>query len=114
MRLIPFFPNVSSHINFNVNLGELVCDFTFNWNVRIGSWFCDFRTSAGENKSVKIVEKSSLLGNSNFTGLNGDFRVLRTNKLCKEGITFDNFGSDWVLVYGSHEEWKEYDDSIQS
>lgn len=112
MKIIPFHPSISSKQRFNVNLGELVCDFTMIWNVRLGAWFCSFKTSAGENNSVKLVENSSLLGNVNTTGLDGDFRVLKVNKLCKVGITYDNLGSDWILVYGSSEEWKDYDGRV--
>lgn len=109
MKIVPFTPSISSIQSFSVNLGELVCDFTLSWNVRSERWFCDFSTSSGHNLSVKLVESSSLLGIKNRTGLDGDFRVILVNSSCVEGITYDNFGTDWVLVYGTNEEWREFD-----
>ena len=99
MKIIPFNPSVSSRQNFSVNLGELVCEFTVSWNQRVEAWYCDFETTTGANYSVRLVEDSPLLGNVNRTGLKGDFRVLKFNKLSKENITYDNLGTDWKLVY---------------
>lgn len=112
MKVIPFDPSVSAIQELNVNLGELVCDFVFTWNGRAGSWFCDFRTTAGSNNSIRIVEKTPLLGSTNRTGLNGDFRVLKFDKLSGEPVTYDNFGSVWKLVYATNDEWLEYDNGL--
>jgi hypothetical protein len=109
MKIIPFSPTISSRQNFSVNLGELVCEFTMAWNSRAGAWFCDFKTSTGENDSVRLVENSSLLKETNRTGLDGDFRVMKFNQLCNDPITYDNFGSDWRLVFGTHDEWEAFD-----
>lgn len=109
MKIIPFSPSISSRQVFNVNLGELVCEFRMAWNSRVNSWFCDFKTSTGENNSVRLVENSPLLGTLNGTGLSGDFRVLKFNKLCEDPITYDNLGSDWRLVFGTNDEWEKYD-----
>lgn len=109
MKIIPFNPSDSSRQNFSVNLGELVCEFSVSWNSRCNSWFCDFRTSTGENNSVRLVENSALLERINRTGLDGDFRVLKFNKLCEDPVTYDNFGTDWRLVFGTHSEWEAYD-----
>lgn len=109
MKIIPFSPTISSRQVFNVNLGELVCEFRMAWNSRVNSWFCDFKTSTGENNSVRLVENSPLLGTLNGTGLAGDFRVLKFNKLCEDPITYDNLGSDWRLVFGTNDEWEKYD-----
>lgn len=109
MKIIPFSPSISSRQVFNVNLGELVCEFRMAWNSRVNSWFCDFKTSTGENNSVRLVEISPLLGTLNGTGLAGDFRVLKFNKLCEDPITYDNLGSDWRLVFGTNDEWENYD-----
>ena len=109
MKIIPFTPSVSSRQNFSVNLGELVCDFTFSWNQRVNAWFCDFVTTTGANYSVRLVEKSPLLGSVNRTGLKGDFRVLKFNNLTKESITYDNFGTDWKLVFLTDKEGKVID-----
>ena len=109
MKIIPFSPSVSSRQEFEVNLGELVCEFSVSWNSRCNSWFCDFRTSTGENDSVRLVENSDLLGSSNRTGLDGDFRVLKFNSLCNDPITYGNLGSDWRLVFGTKAEWEVVD-----
>lgn len=109
MKIIPFTPSVSSRQNFSVNLGELVCDFTISWNQRVNAWFCDFVTTTGANYSVRLVEKSPLLGSVNRTGLKGDFRVLKFNNLTKESITYDNFGTDWKLVFLTDKEGKVID-----
>ena len=109
MKIIPFSPTISSRQIFSVNLGELVCEFRMAWNSRVQSWFCDFKTSTGENNSVRLVENSPLLGGSNKTGLDGDFRVLKFNKLCQDPVTYDNFGSDWKLVFGTRSEWEAVD-----
>ena len=109
MKIIPFDPSISARQTFNVNLGELVCEFHFHWNERVASWFCDFKTTTGENSTVRLVENRSLLGNNNVTGLPGDFRVLRMNRLETDGITYDNFGTSWRLVYGTDDEWETFD-----
>ena len=109
MKIIPFSPSISSRQLFSVNLGELVCEFRMTWNSRVNSWFCDFKTSTGENDSVRLVENSPLLGGSNKTGLAGDFRVLKFNKLCQDPVTYDNLGTDWRLVFGTHDEWEAFD-----
>ena len=109
MKIIPFSPSISSRQVFSVNLGDLVCEFRMAWNSRVESWFCDFKTSTGENNSVRLVENSSLLEGTNRTGLDGDFRVLKFNKLCEDPVTYDNFGSDWKLVFGTRSEWETYD-----
>lgn len=109
MKVIPFDPSVSSIQSFNVNLGELVCDFLVSWNYRDGHWYSDFVTSYGANYSVKFVENSPLLGNANRTTLAGDFRILKMNRLAADRIAYDNFGSDWKLVYGTPEEWEKFD-----
>lgn len=109
MHIIPFNPAVSSRQNFSVNLGELVCEMTVAWNGRAGTWFADFVTSTGANYSVRLVETSPLLGKVNRTGLDGDFRVLKSNRLGADTIGYDNFGSDWKLVFGTKAEWEEYD-----
>ena len=69
----------------------------------------DFKTSTGENDSVRLVENSDLLGDSNRTGLDGDFRVLKFNNLCNDPITYGNLGSDWRLVFGTKAEWEVVD-----
>ena len=109
MKVIPFSPSVSSRQVFSVNLGDLVCEFRIAWNSRVESWFCDFKTSTGENNSFRLVENSSLLEGTNRTGLKGDFRVLPFNKLGEDHITYDNFGSDWKLVFAETEEWEVLD-----
>lgn len=109
MKIIPFSPSISSRQIFSVNLGELVCEFRVTWNSRVNSWFCDFKTSTGENDSVRLVENSPLLGGSNKTGLAGDFRVLKFNKICADPITYDNFGSDWKMIFGTRSEWEAFD-----
>lgn len=109
MKIIPFSPSVSSRQEFDVNLGELVCTFKMAWNSRAGAWFCDFRTSTGENDSVRLVENSDLLGISNRTGLDGDFRVMKFNNLCNDPITYGNLGTDWRLVFGTKAEWEAVD-----
>lgn len=109
MKIIPFTPSVSSRQNFSVNLGELVCNFTLSWNQRVDAWFCDFETTTGANYSVRLVENSPLLGAVNRTGLKGDFRVLKFNNLAKDSITYDNFGTDWKLVFLTDEEGKVVD-----
>ncbi len=109
MKIIPFYPSLSSRQEFSVNLGELVCEFTMSWNSRAEAWFCDFRTSTGENDSVRLVEWSPLLKGINRTGLDGDFRVLKANRLCNDPITYDNLGSDWKLVFGTADEWETFD-----
>lgn len=109
MKTIPFDPSISSVQSFNVNLGELVCDFLVSWNHRDGHWYSDFVTSYGANYSVKLVENSPLLGAANRTTLAGDFRILKMNRLAEDRISYDNFGSDWLLVYGTTEEWEKFD-----
>lgn len=109
MKIVQFDPSISSRQNFNVNLGELVCDFLFHWNERASAWFCDFTTSSGANHSVRLIENSSLLKGINRTGLPGDFRVLKMNRMAADIITYDNFGTDWKLVYGLPSEWEFID-----
>lgn len=109
MKIIPFSPSLSSRQKFIVNLGELVCEFSMSWNSRVEAWYCNFKTSSGENNSVRLVERSPLLGKTNRTGLDGDFRVLKANAMCKTGITYGNLGSDWNLVFGTRKEWEEFD-----
>ena len=105
MKVIPFDPgDIYGLQQFSANLGKLVCQFTMKWNSRVESWFCDFKTTTGENNSVRLVENSPLLKGTNRTGLDGDFVVLKFNKLCNEKITFDNFGTDWRMVYATKEE----------
>ena len=112
MKIIPFTPSVSSKQNFSVNLGELVCDFTLSWNQRVEAWYCDFVTTTGANYSVRLVETSHLLGKVNRTGLKGDFRVIKFNRLGPDSITYDNLGTDWKLVFGTDDEWEEYGDGV--
>lgn len=112
MKIIPFSPTLSSRQNFSVNLSELVCEFTISWNERAEAWFCNFKTSTGENDSCRLVENSPILKGFNHTGLDGDFRVLKFTKDCTDPITFDNFGSDWKLVFGTSTEWETFDDGV--
>mgnify|MGYP003291735085 CR=1 FL=1 len=109
MKIIPFYPSISSRQVFSVNLGELVCEFRMAWNSRVESWFCDFKTTTGENNSVRLVENSPLLEGTNRTGLKGDFRVLCFNAMASKNITYDNLGSDWKIVFGTDKEWESYD-----
>lgn len=113
MKIIPFNPKISSKPVFSVNLGDLVCEFSFSFNERVQAWFCDFVTTSGANYSVRLVEWSPLLGKINRTGLDGDFRVLKYNKLGLDTITYDNFGTDWKLVFLTEEEGKVID-GVQS
>lgn len=108
MKVIPFDPSVSSRQNFNVNLGELMCSFTFHWNSRVSSWYCDFSTTSGTNYSARIVEDRPILGAFNVTGLSGDFRCLKMSRDAADSISYDNFGTGWKLVYGTAEEWEEF------
>lgn len=114
MKLIAFDPSISSRQKFNSNLGQMVCDFTFHWNERAGAWFCDFSTSEGANLSVRLIEQDALLGKMNRTGLKGDFRILRRNRMAENRITYDNFGTDWIMIYGTYEEWEDYDGRIRT
>ena len=50
-----------------------------------------------------------MLKGINRTGLDGDFRVLKANRLCNDPITYDNLGSDWKLVFGTADEWETFD-----
>lgn len=109
MKIIPFNPSISASQTFNVNLGELVCEFRIKWNLRASAWFCDFKTSEGVNYGVRLVENSDLLSSLNALGLKGDFRVIRMKKMADPEITYDNFGDEWQLAYGTYQEWKEYD-----
>lgn len=112
MKIIPFDPKISAVQEFNVNLGQAVCDFVLTWNIRAGAWFCNFVTTNGRNNSVRLVENTPLLGRVNSTGLEGDFRVIKFDRTTEEGITYDNLGSKWKLVFGSNSEWKEYDNGL--
>lgn len=109
MKIIPFYPSISSRQSFSVNLGEQVCSFSIVWNLRAEAWFCDFKTSEGENFSVRLTENAPILGAVNALGLDGDFRVMKANKLAQDTITYDNLGSDWILVYGTNAEWETFD-----
>ena len=109
MKLIPFYPSDSSRQEFSVNLGEQVCIFNVSWNGRAGAWFMDLKTSEGFINNVRLVETTSLLADNNGLGLGGNFRVLKTNKLTRESITYDNLGSDWTLTFATNEEWASFD-----
>lgn len=109
MKIIDFDPRISSRQRFNVNLGEQVVDFKFSWNTTVNAWFVDFATTEGYNNSVRLVENSGILHNKSRLGMDGDFRVLKFSRLCNEGITYDNFGTDWKMVFGTTEEWREFD-----
>ncbi|MCF0223825.1 MAG: hypothetical protein HUK20_06115 [Fibrobacter sp.] len=114
MKMIPFYPSESSRQEFSVNLGNMVGFFNVFWNERAKSWFFDLSTSSGAIYGVRIVESTPILPETNSLGLEGNIRVLKTNKLCKESITYDNFGSDWTLVFGYTDEWTEFDSIMGS
>lgn len=109
MVIIPIDTSRSSHFTLSVNLDEIVCNFRFLWNLRDECWYCDFGSSNGENHGVRIVMYTELLGNKNNLGADGDFRVLKANRTAEDKITYDNFGSDYILVWGTSSEWEEFD-----
>lgn len=109
MKIIPFDSSISADQKFNVNLGEMVCEFNIRWNIRAQAWFCNFVTSTGSNNGVRIVENSNLLKNQNSLGVTGDFRAVRMTKSGVDFISYDNFGKEWSLVYGTQNEWLAYD-----
>lgn len=114
MITIPIDTSKSSHFTFSVNIGDVMCNFRFLWNERDSSWYCDFSSSNGSNLGVKLVKDNNLLGSRSRIGADGDFRVLKTNKTAYDDITYENFGSDYSLVWGSTAEWEEFDDLRQN
>lgn len=110
MITIPIDTSRSSHFTLSVNIGEVICSFRFLWNERDQNWYCDFRSGNGENLGVRIVKENALLGSRSNLGADGDFRVLKANKTAGNDITYENFGSDYILVWASTSEWEEYDD----
>lgn len=110
MITIPIDTSRSSYFTLSVNLGEVTCSFRFLWNERDMSWYCDFSSSNGKNLGVRIVKENFLLGDRNNIGADGDFRVLKANKTAGPDITYDNFGSDYILVWATSSEWEEFDD----
>lgn len=109
MIIIPIDTSKSAHFTLSVNLDEIVCNFRFLWNLRDECWYCDFSSSNGENHGVKIVTETDLLGYKNNLGAEGDFRVLKANKTADDDITYDNFGNDYILVWGTYSEWEDFD-----
>lgn len=109
MITIPIDTSRSSHFTLSVNLDEIVCNFRFLWNLRDECWYCDFSSSNGQNNGVRIVRETGLLGNRSNLGADGDFRVLKVNRTAKDHITYDNFGSDYILVWATSAEWEEFD-----
>lgn len=114
MKIIPFDSSISSKQNFFVNLGKNMCKFDFSWNERCKAWFVDFSTSFGFKNSVRLVENSPLLNDSDVLGIDGFFKVLKTNQSGDNLITYDNLGKDWFLIYGTREEWESLDVSLES
>lgn len=109
MITIPVDTSKSSYFTQSVNIGDVVCTFRFLWNLRDGHWYCDFSSTEGSNLGVRIVEETPLLAQKSRIGADGDFRVLKSNKSSVKGITYENFGTDYILVWASTDEWEEYD-----
>ncbi len=113
MITIPIDTTQSSHFTLAVNISDVVCNFRFLWNERDSSWYCDFSSSNGQNLGIKVVRDNGLLGSRSNIGADGDFRVLKANKTAEDKITYENFGNDYILVWGTSSEWEEFDDLRQ-
>lgn len=113
MIIIDFDPRVSADQYFSVDVGDDVANIHLRWNERDGHWFADISSSNGEVPSVRIIEKSPLLGQrGGSVKLGGDFRVLAFNR-DSEAITYDNLGSDWKIIFGTYQEWADYDNGAK-
>lgn len=110
MIIIPIETSRSSYIIQSVNMGEFVCRLRLLWNLRDKSWYCDFSSTSGENVGVRLVKDTPLLGKRSRLGYDGDFRVIGTNSTRNAEISFDNLGKDFKLVFGTSDEWREFDD----
>ena len=108
MKIIPFNSSLSSRQELSINISEKVIKLFFCWNIRESAWFVDFRDSDDECKSVILKEGYNLIP-ENRLKINGNFRVIKLKNTDENEITFENFGKSYFLVYGTKEEWSDWD-----
>lgn len=108
MVQLPIYSATSSAFQYLIDLDGKTYSLTFRWNERLASWHMSLATSAGVTilSGVRIVPEYLLLATYQYLpGLPpGDFAVINLDANAPGGITFDNFGSRFVLVYYSPEE----------
>jgi len=109
MIQISTYQTASSHYTFSIILEQKVFDLTFFWNERSQNWYFSIENKEDSTKLTnrKLVENWALLRNHKalFRSLEGDFILLRlSNSSSEVELSYDNFGSSFILYFLSSAE----------
>ncbi len=110
MIIIPTYQKISSKYVIDIELNGTMFSLHFLWNTREEFWYMNIFSAEGDPviTGIKIVPKYALLEQFKAVpGLpEGDFFVVDNdqNNPYSEGITYDNFGTRYSLLFITTEE----------
>lgn len=104
MILFPTFTKLSSKFSYNIAIGAQTFSFSFYFNSREQSWYLSIADSSGNPliNGVKLVPEYLLLKSHRaaIPQLPGDLVLVDLEgNPASSGVTFDNFGVRYVLMY---------------
>lgn len=108
MVIMPVFQDRSSRYEFDIELAGEVWHLKFSWNAREEAWYMDIQTQNQVDiiSGIKMVINYPLLNQYIAYNLpEGNFILwdLEQNP-STGGVTFDNFGKRYQLIFLSNEE----------
>lgn len=109
MVVLPFFQDRSSRFAYDIELAGELFRLYFSWNARETAWYMDIQDQNENNilTGIKMVPNYRLLEQYRaYAALpDGDFVVWDLNQNpITGGITFDNMGKRYQLLFFSSEE----------
>ena len=109
MIQIGTFQNTSSRYIFNIDLNGESFRLRFHWNTRENNWYMDIMDTEDNNLllGVKLVVDYELTKRYKYIqGLpKGEFFVTAIAENESEELTYDNFGSKYIMVFLTNEEF---------
>lgn len=110
---IPIFLETSSDFTQRLELETGVCTLRIKWNVRNETAYLTFTDRFNNTlQNIKIVPNWPLLrhlkGSIDFRG---DFVAVAINSAAGNEITYENFGTDYRLLYLTPAEVQRWEDT---
>jgi len=105
IKQLPVFGSSSARYFYNISLDKEIFTLYFHWNSRESAWYMDIKQPDGDTTilaGIKLVPDYRLLKQYKAVeGIpKGDF-ILKDvqNKPDDEQLTYENFGTRYVLLY---------------
>lgn len=102
MIIVPIYQNISSRFSIDIELDNNLYHIKIYWNAREFSWYMDIQDINKDNTiiGIKLVLDYLLLDQykANFD-IDGEFIVWDLEQKDDDGLSYDNLGIRYQLLY---------------